>query len=55
MTHITSTLNIDPLLVQCWASVADSGPALNQHLVDVFVHSIPGTILSEAKRLMRYI
>ena len=27
--------DIDPMLVQCWASVADGGPALYQHLVNV--------------------
>ena len=25
----------DPMLVQCWASVADDGPTLNQHWVSV--------------------
>ena len=24
-----------PMMVQCWASVADGGPALNQHWVNV--------------------
>ena len=27
------TRGVEPVLVLCWASVADSGPELNQHLV----------------------
>ena len=26
---------IEPMLYQCWASVVDGGPALEQHWVDV--------------------
>ena len=29
------TINIDPLLCQCWASVCDAGPALTQYWVEV--------------------
>ena len=29
------TRDIDPMLVQCWASVVDDGPTLNQHWVNV--------------------
>ena len=29
------TQDIDPMLVQCWASVVDGGPTLDQHWVDV--------------------
>ena len=29
------TRDIEPMLVQCWASVVDDGPALNQHWVNV--------------------
>ena len=33
-TNITQqTRYTDPMLVLCWASVADDGPALNQHWV----------------------
>ena len=28
-------VDIDPMLVYCWANVADAGPTLNQHWVDV--------------------
>ena len=28
------TLNVDPMLIYCWASVAHHGPALTQHWVD---------------------
>ena len=29
------TRNIEPVLVQCWASVADDGPTVNQHSLNV--------------------
>ena len=29
------TQDIDSMLVQCWASVVDDGPTLNQHWVNV--------------------
>ena len=29
------TRNVDPVLVQCWASVADDGPTLNQQRTNV--------------------
>ena len=28
------TRNMDPMLFQCWASVVDAGPALQQHWVN---------------------
>ena len=28
-------IDVDPILLQRWSSVADSGPALNPHCVDV--------------------
>ena len=34
------------MLVQCWASVADGGPALNQHWVNVLC--MPGLITQAA-------
>ena len=30
------TLNIEPMLVKCWASVGDGGPRFNQHWFTVF-------------------
>ena len=27
--------DVDPMLIQCWASVADAGPTLNHHRSDV--------------------
>ena len=32
------TLDIDPLFDQCWASVADGEPALNQHWFDLLLY-----------------
>ena len=36
-TEITTqqTRHINPMVVQCWASVVDGGPALDHHWVDV--------------------
>ena len=33
--HWLLTLDIDTVLVECWASVADHGPTFNQHRVNV--------------------
>ena len=44
-------LDIDPLLGQCWASVADDGPTLIQHWIDalcwrgVIINMMLGTML----------
>ena len=32
------TRDAEPMLVYCWASVADSGPALNQHWLNVLMY-----------------
>ena len=32
------------MLVQCWASVADSGPTLNQHFVNVLCLQVGGEL-----------
>ena len=43
------TRDVDPMLVQCWASVADGGPTLNQHRVHVpcFLVRLCGAELNE--------
>ena len=35
LSYSQCTRYTDPMLVQCWASVEDDGPTLNQHWVSV--------------------
>ena len=30
------TQDVEPMLIQCWVTVCDVGPTLNQHWVNVF-------------------
>ena len=39
------------MLVECWATVADGGPTLNQHCVHVFVFAGTACYLSTVKHL----
>ena len=39
---------IDPKLVQCWATVCDGGPTLNQHWINVGVLILSGSHLTPA-------
>ena len=41
---------IKPMLVYCWASVADAGPALNQHRLNVLC--LPGDVLTDSPRAL---
>ena len=35
MYHTQQTRGVEPVLVWCWASAADGGPALDQHWVNI--------------------
>ena len=46
VTYTKSSQYTDPILVQCWATVCDAGPTLNQHWVSVLVYCVCWRIIA---------
>ena len=38
--------DVDPMLVQCWSTVCDAGPTLNQHWFNVWCLLVIGIVMS---------
>ena len=58
ITCIQKTRGVDQVLVQCWASVVDGGPALAQHLINssCLLHGVqvPSVVLMLAQCRRRW-